>query len=79
MLPLSDGIRARRFPRTLLLVEPGWVTVSAHDGVVTLAGQASTEETRRIGVQLASGADGVAYVVDHLTVASAARCLGNGD
>jgi len=61
----------------LLLVDPGWATVSVQDGAVTLTGQAASEETRLTAIQLASGVDSVTQVIDHLTVAPPARCLGN--
>jgi osmotically-inducible protein OsmY len=61
----------------LLLADPGWATVSVHDGIVTLTGQAASEETRLTAIQLASEVDGVTHVIDHTTVAPATRYLGN--
>jgi CBS domain-containing protein len=72
---IADEVRS--VLRGLLLVDPGWATVSAHDGIITLTGQAASEETRLTAIQLASGVDGVTHVIDHLTVAPPPRWLGN--
>lgn len=74
-MEIADEVRG--VLRSLLLVDPGWATVSVHDGAVTLTGQAASEETRLTAIQLASGVDGVTHVIDHLTVAPPARWLGN--
>ncbi len=51
----------------ILLIEDGTVTVSAQDGVVTLAGQVAEEDSRRAAVRLAGEVDGVLNVIDKLS------------
>lgn len=51
----------------LLFLDPGAVTVSAHDGVVTLAGQVGRPGMAEVAVRLASAVDGVLAVADKLT------------
>ena len=60
----------------LLVVDPDLVAVSAHDGTVTLAGQVASEESRHAAIRVAGDVDGVACVIDQLTVAAPA---GNPD
>ncbi|HCU96240.1 MAG TPA: hypothetical protein DHU96_27380 [Actinobacteria bacterium] len=55
----------------VLFLDPAVVTVSAHDGLVTLAGQIDRPELAPVAVRLASGVDGVLAVADKLTVAPA--------
>jgi len=51
----------------ILFIDSGTVTVSAQDGVVTLAGQVEQEDSRRAAVQLAGEIDGVLSVIDKLS------------
>ena len=62
----------------LLLVDPDLVAVSAHDGTVTLAGQVPSEASRHGAIRVAEGVDGVACVIDQLTVAASAGDPGDG-
>jgi CBS-domain-containing membrane protein len=62
----------------LLLVDPGLAAVSAHDGTVTLTGQVASEEGRAAAVRVAEDVDGVACVIDQLTVAAPAGNPGDG-
>ncbi len=54
----------------VLLVDPASVTVSAHDGLVTLSGEVAREDLVTIAGRLAGEVDGVLAVVDNLTVAT---------
>jgi CBS domain-containing protein len=56
----------------VLFLDPAVVTVSAEDGLVTLAGTIDRPELSPVAVRLASGVDGVLAVVDKLTTAPAA-------
>jgi osmotically-inducible protein OsmY len=47
------------------------VTVSAHDGLVTLTGQTDRPGLSTLAIRLASGVDGVLAVVDKLTTVPA--------
>ena len=51
----------------ILLIDDTAVTVSAQDGVVTLAGQVAEEDSRRVAVRLAGEVDGVLNVIDKLS------------
>ena len=62
----------------LLLVDPDLVAVSAHDGTVTLTGQVSSEGSRHAAMRVAGDIDGVACVIDQLTVAAPAGNPGDG-
>jgi CBS-domain-containing membrane protein len=52
----------------LLLIDRDKVTVSARDGAVTLAGQMADESSHQAAIRVASDVDGVAQVIDKLTV-----------
>ncbi len=51
----------------VLFLDPDAVTVSAHEGVVTLAGQVGQPGVAEVAVRLASAVDGVLAVTDKLT------------
>ncbi|HUY47776.1 MAG TPA: CBS domain-containing protein [Streptosporangiaceae bacterium] len=51
----------------VLLISPGTITVSAHDGLVTLAGQAGRPDLAQAAVRLAGDVDGVCAVSDKLS------------
>ncbi len=54
----------------VLLIDPAAVTVTAHDGLVTLTGEVAREDLVAITGRLAGEVDGVLAVVDNLTVAT---------
>ena len=54
----------------VLLIDPAAVTVTAHDGLVTLTGEVAREDLVAIAGRLAGEVDGVLAVVDNLTVAT---------
>lgn len=57
----------------LLLIDEAKVTITASDGTVTLDGQVASDDIRDAAVRVASEVDGVAQVIDKLSlVASAA-------
>lgn len=58
---------------SILLVDLSAVAVSAHDGVVTLAGSLSRPDAAAAAVRLASDVDGVVDVIDKLTRQPAAE------
>ena len=53
----------------VLLLDPDAVKVTAHDGLVTLAGQVERQDLAPIAVRLAGEVDGVMAVAGNLTVA----------
>lgn len=55
----------------VLLLDPAAITVSAHDGLVTLTGQAGRAEMAPIAARLAGEVDGVLAVADNLSAAAA--------
>ena len=55
----------------VLFLDPAMVTVSAHDGLVTLTGQIDRPELSGLAIRLASGVDGVLAVVNKLATAPA--------
>jgi CBS domain-containing protein len=55
----------------VLFLDPAVVTVSAHEGLVTLTGTTGRPELSPVAVRLAAGVDGVLAVVDKLTAAPA--------
>ncbi len=57
----------------VLLLDPGQLTVSTHNAVVTLAGQVTEEDSRRAAVRLAGDVDGVLTVLDKLSAAPLAQ------
>jgi len=62
----------------LLLLDPDAVTVTAHDGLVTLAGQVGRADQVPIAVRLAGEVDGVLAVVDKLAVTPVAAAHRDG-
>ncbi len=60
----------RRVLTDVLLIDPAAVTISAHDGLVTLAGEVSRADQVAIAERLAGETDGVLAVVNNLTVAT---------
>lgn len=71
---IADEVRS--VLRDLLLIDPDLVTVSAHDGIVTLAGRVASEESRHAAIRVAGEVDGVARVIDQFTVAAPVRQSG---
>jgi len=63
---IADEVRT--VLRDLLLIDEGKVTVSARDGTLTLAGQVADESSHQAAVRVATDVDGVAHVIDKLTV-----------
>ena len=63
---LMDSIKVRLFNDSNLKVEP--VVITASNGEVTLAGEVSSEETRRQIVELAQTAPGVTKVNDSMQI-----------
>jgi CBS domain-containing protein len=55
----------------VLFLDPAAVTVSAHDGLVTLTGEIDQPEFSTLAIRLASGVDGVLAVADKLATAPA--------
>ena len=53
----------------VLFIDPAAVTVTAHDGLVTLAGQVERPDVAPVAVRLAAAVDGVLAVVDKLSAA----------
>jgi CBS domain-containing protein len=51
----------------VLFLDPATVTVSAHDGLVTLTGPVGRPDVAEVAVRLASAVDGVLAVADKLT------------
>jgi CBS domain-containing protein len=63
----------------VLFLDPAAVTVSAHDGLVTLTGQTDRPGLSTLAIRLASGVDGVLAVVDKLaTVPASAQAPAGG-
>jgi CBS domain-containing protein len=60
----------RRVLTDVLLADPAAITVTAHDGLVTLTGEVAREDQVAIAGRLAGEVDGVLAVVDHLTAAA---------
>lgn len=56
----------------LLLIDEATVTVSARDGMVTLAGLVADDGSRRAAIRVAGEIDGVAHVTSELTVQASA-------
>jgi CBS-domain-containing membrane protein len=56
----------------LLLIDEATVTVSARDGMVTLAGLVADDDSRRAAIRVAGEIDGVAQVTSELTVQTSA-------
>ena len=56
----------------LLLIDKAVVTVSARDGMVTLAGLVAEDDSRRAAIRVAGEIDGVARVTSELTVQASA-------
>ena len=56
----------------LLLIDKAAVTVSARDGMVTLAGLVADDDRRRAAIRVAGEIDGVAQVTSELTVQTSA-------
>jgi CBS domain-containing protein len=54
---------------SVLLLDPEAVTVTAHDGLVTLTGQVERPELAALATRLAGDVDGVLAVVDNLSPA----------
>jgi CBS domain-containing protein len=53
----------------VLFIDPAAVTVTARDGLVTLAGQVERPDVAAVAVRMAAAVDGVLAVVDKLTAA----------
>jgi CBS domain-containing protein len=67
----SDASVAAEVPAVLtdvLLADPSQVSVSAHEGVITLTGRADRPDIARAAARLAAEVDGVLAVHNALTV-----------
>jgi CBS domain-containing protein len=67
---IADEVRT--VLRDLLLIDEAKVSVTAMDGTVILDGQVAGDDIRDAAVRVASGVDGVAHVIDQLSVAVSA-------
>ncbi len=76
----DDDIAAeiRQVLADVLLIDPALVSVTAHDGLVTLSGQVDRDDQVAIAGRLAGDVDGVMAVVDNLTAPGVPATAGDG-